>query len=133
MIHAITDTHTLLWYLLGSPRLSVAARTVFETALNNRMNIGISTINVVEIIYLTEKGRVPSEALLLLEEELSQEDKLFELIPLTYEIAKEVQNVPYHQVSDLPDRIVAATALYHKVPLISRDRKIQMSDVETIW
>lgn len=30
-------------------------------------------------------------------------------------------------------RIIAATALYLNVPLISRDRKIQLSTVNTIW
>ena len=36
-------------------------------------------------------------------------------------------------VPDLPDRIIAATALYLNVPLIRRDRKIQSSIVTTIW
>jgi len=34
---------------------------------------------------------------------------------------------------DFPDRIIVATALHLGLPLISRDRKIQLSDVNTIW
>jgi len=37
------------------------------------------------------------------------------------------------QIPDLPDRIIAATALYLGLPLISRDRRILLSDVDTIW
>jgi PIN domain nuclease of toxin-antitoxin system len=33
----------------------------------------------------------------------------------------------------LPDRIIVATALHLGVPLISRDRQIQLAEVETIW
>jgi predicted nucleic acid-binding protein len=32
----------------------------------------------------------------------------------------------------MPDRIIAATALHLGLPLISRDRKIQLSGVNTI-
>ena len=31
------------------------------------------------------------------------------------------------------DDVIAATALYLGVPLISRDRKIRLTDIETIW
>jgi PIN domain nuclease of toxin-antitoxin system len=33
----------------------------------------------------------------------------------------------------MPDRIIAATALHLSVPLITRDRKIHASSIETIW
>ena len=37
------------------------------------------------------------------------------------------------KIPNLPDRIIAATALYAKVPVISRDRKIKLSSIQTIW
>jgi predicted nucleic acid-binding protein len=33
----------------------------------------------------------------------------------------------------MPDRIIAATALRLGLPLISRDHRIQLSEVSTIW
>jgi predicted nucleic acid-binding protein len=36
-------------------------------------------------------------------------------------------------VPDMPDRIIAGTAMYLELPLISRDRKIQLSQIDTIW
>jgi len=37
------------------------------------------------------------------------------------------------QIPDMPDRIIAATAVHLNVPIISRDGKIKLSDLDTIW
>jgi predicted nucleic acid-binding protein len=37
------------------------------------------------------------------------------------------------EVPDMPDRIIAGTALAANVPVISRDGKITLSAVRTIW
>lgn len=48
-------------------------------------------------------------------------------------VVRAMTQIARTDVPDLPDRIIAATALYLNVPLISRDRKIQSSIVTTIW
>jgi len=48
-------------------------------------------------------------------------------------IAQTIRLVDRAQVPDLPDRIIAATAVHLGVPLISRDGKIRSSSVATIW
>ena len=130
---AITDTHALIWYLLDSPRLSAPASALFETCRAAGSRVGVSSISIAEIIYLMEKGRIPPATLPLLEESLSEQPALLEIIPTTHAIALAVQQVPRQQVPDLPDRLIVATALHLGAPLISRDRKIQLADVETIW
>jgi PIN domain nuclease of toxin-antitoxin system len=69
----------------------------------------------------------------LLVKGLSERSTLSEIIPLTQAIAWAVQQIPREQVPDLPDRVIAATALHLGVPLISRDRQICLSNVKTIW
>ncbi|MDJ1174113.1 PIN domain-containing protein [Roseofilum capinflatum] len=54
-------------------------------------------------------------------------------VPFNRDIAQTMQSLDRTQVPDLRDRIIAATAVYHNVPLISRDRKIQLSTINTIW
>jgi len=44
-----------------------------------------------------------------------------------------MKQVPSADVPDMPDRIVAATAVYFGVSVISRDGKIRTSNVQTIW
>jgi len=53
--------------------------------------------------------------------------------PLSRSIALTVEPVPRDQIPDLPDRIIAATALHQDVPVITRDRQIVLSSIETIW
>jgi len=133
MTGAVADTHALIWYLLDSPRLSAPALAQFEACRAAGARVGVSSISIVEIIYLAEKGRIPSTTLPLLVKGLSEPPTLVEIVPLSEAIALAVQQVPREQVSDLPDRIIAATALHLGVPLITRDKKIALSIVETVW
>jgi PIN domain nuclease of toxin-antitoxin system len=133
MIGAVADTHALIWYLLGSVRLSETARAQFEAYRTAGAQVGISSISVVEIIYLVEKRRIPAATLLLLEESLSTRPTLLSIVPVSHAIALAVEQVPRDQIPDLPDRIIAATALYQEVPLITRDRRILLSSIETVW
>ena len=52
---------------------------------------------------------------------------------LSISIARALSKVDVQQIPDMPDRIVAATALQLNVPLISRDGKIRLSTIQTIW
>jgi PIN domain nuclease of toxin-antitoxin system len=133
MIGAVTDTHALIWYLLDSPRLSVPALTQFEACRTAGFQVGVSSISIVEIIYLVEKGRIPAATLALLEKRLAARPTILSIVPLSHSIALSVEQVPRDQIPDLPDRIIAATALNQGVPLITRDRRIVVSSIETIW
>ena len=64
----------------------------------------------------------------MLEESLERQPSLLEIVPLTQSIALAVRQVPREQVPDLLDRVIAATAVHLDVPLISRDRKIRLSN-----
>ncbi|HEY83745.1 MAG TPA: type II toxin-antitoxin system VapC family toxin [Chloroflexi bacterium] len=133
MMLAIADTHAIIWYLLNDPRLSTTARAIFDDAVTRSDPVGIPAISIVEIVYLTEKRRIPPAALQQLKQELLTGQAVLKLIPLTEEIALRVQTVARSAIPDMPDRIIAATALYFNLPLISRDRKIQASNINTIW
>jgi predicted nucleic acid-binding protein len=37
------------------------------------------------------------------------------------------------EVPDMPDRMIAATAVYFDVPVISGDRRIRTASLNTIW
>jgi PIN domain nuclease of toxin-antitoxin system len=129
----VTDTHGLIWYLEDSPRLGREARRCFEACDRGESIIHVPTICLVEIIYLQEKGRIPAEMKLLLDEELATGSAGIFLSDLSSEVVEMLPKVPRNDVPDMPDRIIAATALHLGLPLISRDRKIRVSDVETIW
>jgi PIN domain nuclease of toxin-antitoxin system len=85
------------------------------------------------LTYLAEKGRLPSAAREALIGALDDPSSPCTLVPLDRLVADALQLVQRTEVPDLPDRIVAATALALRVPLISRDRKIRASQLQTIW
>jgi predicted nucleic acid-binding protein len=64
---------------------------------------------------------------------LADPDSLWVLVELDRPIALAVGHIPRAAVPDMPDRIIAATALSLGVPLITRDRRIQAAPIETIW
>jgi PIN domain nuclease of toxin-antitoxin system len=130
---AVIDTHTTIWYLNADVRLSGRAKRFIDEAGRRGMPVLISSISRVEVVYLCEKGRITLDSLARLEEALHLQDSALRVADLTMAIALAVGRVISGEVSDMPDRIIAGTALYFGVPVISRDRKIKASSVETIW
>ncbi len=133
MTDYVTDTHALIWYLEDSPRLGSAARVAFDACDQGENVIYIPTICLVEMVYLIEKGRIPQEMMVLLEKELKAGTSGLQLADLNIDVVNKVEKVIRDDIPDLPDRIIAATALALKLPLITRDRKIQLSGLKTIW
>lgn len=133
MLDAVTDTHGLIWYLEDSPRLGSGAREVFSACDRGEIVVYVPTICLVEIIYLQEKGRIPSDLKAQLDAALQAGTTGLILAALTSEVVDAVTGVPRSDVPDMPDRIIAATALHLGLPVISRDRMIQLSALETVW
>lgn len=93
----------------------------------------ISAISLVETIYLVERGRLPLEALRRLESGARSTASGLLIQPVDEGVAEAVYKIPRDSVSDMPDRIIAATALHLGLPLVTRDRRLQVSGIKTIW
>lgn len=82
---------------------------------------------------MQEKGRIPTDSKTQLETELRANTNNLVLIDLTLDVVDAMAGVSRSEVPDMPDRIIAGTALYMGLPLISRDRQLQLSQINTIW
>lgn len=133
MIAAVADTHAVVWYLANDARLGAKAKQTFEAAVQSANQIAISAITLVEVVYLVEKGRVPAARFTQLMTALDDPVSVLVEVALTPAIARTLSRVDRNAVPDMPDRIIAATALHLNVPVISRDGKIQSSALHTIW
>lgn len=60
-------------------------------------------------------------------------DSLFVEVPLDGDIAKSLLSLADSGIADMPDRIIAATAMHLNTPLVTRDRAITTSTVNTLW
>jgi PIN domain nuclease of toxin-antitoxin system len=64
---------------------------------------------------------------------LADPEYVIEEAPITAGVVEAMRQVPRAEVPDMPDRIVAATAVYLRVPVISRDGRIQSTNIQTVW
>lgn len=133
MVSGVVDTHAYIWYLNADQRLSATAKQFVDAATQAGNEIGVPAIVLIEVVYLVEKGRLPADMLARMIADMKSPSSVFTEIPLSIAIAQAMQQVPRSDVPDMPDRIIAATALSLAVPVISRDSKIQASQITTIW
>jgi len=133
MIAGVADTHTALWHLFDDKRLSTTAEAFINEAATARRKIAISTISLAEVVYLVEKNRLPASAYDELAEALADPEHVFTEAVISAAIIQAMRHVPRAEVPDMPDRLVAATAVYFDVPVISRDRRIRAASLKTVW
>lgn len=133
MIAGVADTHAALWHLFDDARLSVRARNFIDQAAASRRRIVLSPISLAEIVYLIEKNRLPASAYDDLRRALIDPNHVLKEAPFTAEVVEAMRQVPRAAVPDMPDRIVAATAVYLGVPVISRDGRILAANLQTVW
>ena len=130
----VIDTHAAIWYFSNSPEISVLATETIDNAVANGDSVILSTISIVEIIYLIDKTKLVPQTLTRLMQYLKIPNNGFISQDLTEDISQTLQQIPRSTVPDMPDRIISATALYLKLPLITKDRKIRtLTNIQTIW
>ena len=133
MSDIIIDTHIVIWYFADPTQFSKLAENAIDTAENNGI-VYVSSITIVELIYLIERNKIPADVLIELRTALDDPTTAFRLVELTREISDEVENISRKTVPDMPDRIISATALHLNLPLITKDHKIQkLQNINTIW
>lgn len=100
----------------------------------NRAPIYISAITLVEIRYLIEKGKLIELDYQRCVQALLDPAAMLTLAALDLNIADQRQQIPRATVPDMPDRIIAATALALGLPLISADTEIRkLTNITIIW
>jgi PIN domain nuclease of toxin-antitoxin system len=125
----VTDTHSLLWYFTDNPRLSRKALRTFEKTIENGYII-IPIIVLAEIMYIAKKGRIE----MTFAETVKRIDDMenFEIVPLDMDILNIADKI--ENELEMHDRLIAATALFFKVPLITRDQALKDSGLcDVIW
>jgi PIN domain nuclease of toxin-antitoxin system len=133
MIAGVVDTHAAVWFFSRDPRLSAPAKEFFFRAASAHRRIALSSISLAEVVYLVEKQRLPASAYEELRTALANPNHVLEEAVLNSNVVEAMRRVSRIEVPDMPDRIVAATALSLGVPVVTRDGRIRASNLETIW
>lgn len=129
----VVDTHVLVWMLISPARLSPAALTAIRQRIEAGERLRVPTICLVEVAYLIEKRRLGEQVWERIRNALLDPGGAFVLAPLDAPVAEALRSASPADVPDMPDRIIAATALQLRLPLVTRDRRIAASSIETIW
>lgn len=133
MIVGVADTHAAIWYLYDDPKLSRAASEFIDQAVLSGSKIAISSVSLIEIVYLVEKLRLPKEVYSDLRTALLSKRHVFVEHPVDLSVSDSMRLISRSTIPDMPDRIIAATALSLRVPVLSRDSRISDSSVDVIW
>jgi len=128
-LQLLADTVAIVRHFANVGKIGNAAKVILQDADSGKNTILISIISIVEILYLSERNKIP----------LNFEDVRRKFLPLDnyrivdldfdiVETAKTVQGLELH------DRLIVSTALSLNVPILTSDQIIKDSgQVDVIW
>jgi len=125
----LLDTHTFLWWIADSPRLSARAREVIRDSNNELL---FSAASGWEIAIKAQLGRLqlPDNLEQFIVEQLSLNTIL--VLPIQLRHALHVYTLPQHH-RDPFDRMLVAQSQVENLPILTTDPHIAQYEVKTIW
>lgn len=126
----ISDSHSLIWYLIDSPKLSSVANRCFKEVEEGKAKLLIPAIVIAEIIYIVESSKVKANIDNLIDR--IQEAENFELSPLGLDQLLCLKEQT--KIIEMHDRLIVCEALIKRAIIITKDRKIKDSGlVKVLW
>jgi PIN domain nuclease of toxin-antitoxin system len=128
-MNLLLDTHTFLWFIMGSPHLSANTRALIEDLANERF---LSVASLWEIAIKLNIGRLALTAPfdVLIPQQLSLNS--IELLNIKIDHAAVVATLPLHH-RDPFDRLLIAQAMVEKMPIVSIDKAFDAYPVTRLW
>lgn len=117
----LADTHVVIRWLADPEKLSHEQNRILEDSGKRREPIAISAISLLEIAALEGTRRIRGGAVKILE--ALSADPLFQILPMTVEIATEVVLLGA-SLRDPADRAIVASARVHRLRLVTSDQRI---------
>lgn len=118
----------LLWWIDDDPRMSDRARALISHA----DTVVLSVASVWEIAIRAGLGQleVPPDLARYLRQQLARNE--FELLPVLFEHAVAVRDLPHHH-RDPFDRLLIAQSRVERLNLVSQDARMKAYDIDVLW
>ena len=125
----LLDTHTFIWFVIDSPKLSNSVKYQIEDENNEKL---ISTASIWEIAIKQSTGKLffglPFRV--LIEEQLNANN--IALLKINLEHIEVVATLPFHH-RDPFDRLIIAQAMVEKIPILSVDSVFDAYSIQRLW
>lgn len=132
-MRVVADSHAIVWYVQGSPRLSQRAQSALSEAETSG-GIVVSVATLVDLWYVTQTTQgVTTDDLSSLRSTMVASPNV-DLHAIDVAVADAAVSIPRDVLGDPWDRFILATARALELPLVTRDSRIQKTElVETVW
>jgi PIN domain nuclease of toxin-antitoxin system len=125
----VVDTHALAWFIGDDKRLSSRVEQILDRAEVGEVQVLIPTLVLAELTHLAQRRRIA----VTIEDLLNQIRKGngFTVVAFDFAIFQMMLTLPNDW--DIHDRIIAATARFYQVVLMTRDDVLRgYADLETV-
>ena len=122
----LLDTHAIIWYVIGSNELSITARNLMETK-----RCFFSFVSLWEIAIKQAKGILNFEINISQLKIVLENEEFIYLNPAEYDIERIKKLPDIHR--DPFDRLLISQAIENNLTIMTRDLKIPLYEVKTIW
>jgi PIN domain nuclease of toxin-antitoxin system len=130
-VRLLLDTHTLLWYALGDPRLSATAQALIVDATNDVL---ISPASFWEIAIKVSLGKLTLNATYEDFIDLCLNRYGFQVLPIEPAHTARLAVMPFPANHKDPfDRLLVAQAAAEGVPIVSADAALDAYPVQRLW
>jgi PIN domain nuclease of toxin-antitoxin system len=125
----LLDTHTFLWFIMGSPKLSGTVRALIEADEHERL---LSTASLWEMAIKLSLGRLtlaePVDVLIPRQLRLNG----IQLLNIEIEHIAVVATLPFHH-RDPFDGLLIAQSTVERLPILSAEPAFDTYSIERMW
>lgn len=122
-MRVVADSHAIVWYIQGSPRLSERAESALSRA-DASDGIVVSVATLVDLWYVTQTTQgITTNDLARLRSTMVASPNV-DLHTIDVAIADAAVSIPRDALGDPWDRFILATARALELPLVTRDARI---------
>jgi PIN domain nuclease of toxin-antitoxin system len=127
----LLDTQAIAWMALAPELLSETARRTIAASLEH-YGVAISDKTLWELAMMVDRKQIAVSIPLLAF--LREIERVCTVLPLDAAVAERSMSFGRRFPKDPADRIIAATAIVHALPLVTSDKRIRNSgEVACIW
>ena len=131
MIKYIVDTHALIWFLEGNPKLGDKAKNILANANSELI---LPAIVLAEAVWIIDKNKTSIPSVNDLLTAIDNDPRII-IYPLAQDIIATSITIP--EITEMHDRLIVATGLFlenlgEQIALLSCDLNITQSKLLTI-